>query len=187
MGGGDTGVEQAVKAKDSRPTASLDGLLRPSAEAMGFDLVQLRLMGSSKQRTLRVMAERLDGGDMTIDHCAELSRAISAILDVDDPIQGAYLLEVGSPGIDRPLVRPGDYQRFAGHEAKIELGRMIAGQRRFRGRVLGLSGDLVRLAVATGQGGEKVVELPFDEIVEAKLVMTDALIAEVLKKRKTES
>ena len=186
LGGKDTSVERAVMAGDSHQTARLAELLEPSIVALGFDVVQLRLIGAGGQRTLQLMAERRDAGEMSVYDCAKLSRAVSAILDVDDPLEGTYLLEVSSPGIDRPLTRQADYERFAGREAKVELKRMIAGQRRFRGRLLGSADRLVRLAVANGREGEKVVELPFADIAEAKLLMTDALLAEALKKRKIE-
>lgn len=136
---------------------------------MGFDLVRVRYIPTSR-RTLQVMAERADG-TMTVEDCAELSRAVSAILDVEDPIRGEYNLEVSSPGIDRPLVREQDFRRYAGFEAKIEMATPIAGQRRFRGVIEGLEQGLVVLDAPQGQ-----VQLPFDGIEQAKLVLTDALI-----------
>ena len=151
-------------------------LIAPALESMGFVLVRVRLTGSQRA-VLQVMAERPDG-QMNVDDCAEVSRVVSAILDVEDPISGAYTLEVSSPGIDRPLVRLGDYERFAGNEARLETQSTIAGRKRFRGRILGRSGDLVRLAVE----GEEVA-IPFGEIASAKLVLTDELIAASLKPR----
>ncbi len=186
LGGKDTSVERVEMAGDSHQTARLTELLEPSIVALGYDLVQLRLAGAGRQRTLQLLAERNDANEMTVDDCAKLSRAVSTILDVEDPLEGNYLLEVGSPGIDRPLTRRADFERFAGQEIKVELRRMVAGQRRFKGRLLGLADRLVRVSVANGRDGEKIVELPFDDIDKAKLVMSDASIAEALKKRKRE-
>ncbi len=150
-------------------------LISPPVEALGFDIVRVRLSGKRKP-TLQVMAEPTDGGAMTVDGCARISRAISAVLDVGDSFPGPYTLEVSSPGIDRPLVRLGDFERFAGFEAKIEIGRPVDGRRRFRGRLLGRVGETVRLQV---DGAD--VELPYQDIVRAKLVMTDDLLAPSLE------
>jgi ribosome maturation factor RimP len=109
---------------------------------------------------------------MTVDDCTDISRSVSAILDVADPIASAYMLEISSPGIDRPLTRPEDYDRFAGFEAKIELGQPIDGRKRFRGRILGRASDAVRLNAEAGE-----VSLPFAAITKAKLVITDDLLA----------
>jgi ribosome maturation factor RimP len=131
------------------------------------------MLTNLRRPTLQVMAERLDDTPMTIDDCAEISRSVSALLDVADPIAGAYTLEVSSPGLDRPLVRPEDYDRFAGFEARLELAAPRDGRKRFRGRLIGLDGDDVRLA---GEGGGEV-RLPFAAIAKAKLVLTDDLLA----------
>ena len=154
-------------------------LIAPSVEAMGFDLVRVRLLGGGRNRTLQVMAERTDG-TMDLDACAELSRGISAVLDVADPIPGGYALEVSSPGLDRPLVRPDDFRRFAGHEAKIELKVVRDGRKRFRGEIAGVEGADVLLSLKA-EGGSGEVRLPLAEIGEAKLVLTDALIAASLR------
>ena len=161
--------------------ARVERMLSPSIEDMGYALVRVRMMGGKGRPTLQVMAERQDAGEMTVDDCASLSRAISALLDVEEPIPGAYTLEVSSPGIDRPLVRPADFERFAGYEAKLETARPIAGRRRFRGKLLGLAGDRVRLAL--GGDAADVAEIALAELAEAKLVLTDALIRESLKQR----
>jgi ribosome maturation factor RimP len=140
---------------------------------MGFRLVRVRLTG----QTLQIMAERPDGG-FTIDDCETTSRAISPVLDVEDPISSRYFLEVSSPGIDRPLVRPEDFKRWAGHEAKIEMSVPLAGRKRFRGSIEGYGEGDVRLLIDDPEGGKEkiVVGLPFADIAEAKLVMTDRLI-----------
>jgi ribosome maturation factor RimP len=160
------------------PVASkIELLLQPSLEAMGYGIVRIQFTGGrGKGATLQIMAERLDGVGMSVDDCAAISQASSAILDVADPIPGAYTLEVSSPGIDRPLVRPADFQRFAGFEARIETDRLIEGRKRFKGRIAGLetAEDGDRVTVADGQD---VWQVPFRAITKAKLVLTDDLIA----------
>lgn len=139
---------------------------------MGFELVQVRLLGNAR-RTLQVMAEPGDRGRiMTVEDCAEISHALSAVLDVADPIAGTYDLEVSSPGIDRPLVRLGDFARFAGFEARVETAGPIEGRKRFRGAIEGVEEDEV---VMTVEGAR--YRLPFDQIRKARLVLTDALLA----------
>ena len=149
-------------------------IIEPSLEAMGYRLVRVMFLGA-RRATLQIMAERIDDAPMTVDDCTEISRSVSALLDVADPIADAYMLEVSSPGIDRPLTRPEDYDRFAGFEAKIELGRPLDGRKRFRGRILGRapeSADLVRLVDEAGE-----IQLPLADIAKAKLVITDDLLA----------
>ncbi|TVR95391.1 MAG: ribosome maturation factor RimP [Rhodospirillales bacterium] len=149
----------------------LEALLEPTIQGMGYRVVRVQVIGQHRPR-LQVMAERNDGAAMQVDDCAELSRAISAVLDVDDPITGSYTLEVSSPGIDRPLVRLADFERFAGFEVRVETDRLINGRRRFTGRLLGTDGEHVRIAM----NGEETV-LPYADIRKAKLVLTDALLA----------
>ena len=146
-------------------------IIEPALEAMGYRLVRVALTGA-RRATLQVMAERRDEAAMTVDDCAQISRSISALLDVADPIAGAYTLEVSSPGIDRPLVRPEDYDRFAGFAARIELAAPQDGRKRFRGRLLGRVEDHVRLADEAGE-----VRLPLAAIIRAKLELTDDLLA----------
>ena len=145
--------------------------IEPSLEATGYRLVRV-VITSGRRPTLQVMAERRDDQPMTVEDCAQISHSVSAILDVADPIAGAYMLEVSSPGIDRPLVRAEDYDRFSGFEARIELARPIEGRKRFRGRLLGTSAESVRLVTETGE-----VKLPFADVTRAKLVLTDDLLA----------
>jgi ribosome maturation factor RimP len=147
-------------------------LIEPALGDMGFEVVRVLLMGGH-QPTLQVMAERIDRKAMTVEQCAEISHTVSALLDVADPIEGAYRLEVTSPGIDRPLTRRADYERFAGFEARLETATPIDDRRRFRGRLLGLSGDDVRIHLA--EGGERAI--PLAAIKKAKLVLTDELLA----------
>jgi ribosome maturation factor RimP len=155
-------------------------LIEPTLNEMGFDLVRVLVSGGQRP-TLQIMMERQDQAPMTVDHCAEASRAVSALLDVADPIAGAYRLEVTSPGIDRPLVRRADYQRFAGLEARLETDLPIDGRRRFRGRLVGLAGDQVRLALPEGEQS-----IPFDAIKKAKLVLTEDLLAAARTERHAE-
>jgi ribosome maturation factor RimP len=146
-------------------------IIEPSLDAMGYRLVRVALLGA-RRATLQVMAERRDETPMSVEDCADISRAVSALLDVADPIAGAYTLEVSSPGLDRPLVRPEDYDRFRGFEAKIELSGPLDGRKRFRGRLLARDGDCVRIATELGEA-----RLPLAAIARAKLVITDDLLA----------
>ena len=152
-------------------TGEIEAMIAPSLQAMGYEVVRVTFTGG-RRPTLQIMAERRDEAAMTVDDCATISHSVSALLDVADPIASSYDLEISSPGIDRPLVRRGDYERFAGFEAKIELQRPVDGRRRFRGRLLGLADDQVKLAV-----GAETVLLPLTAITRAKLVLTDELIA----------
>ena len=153
-------------------TNQIAGIIEPALDAAGYRLVRVTVTGGQHRPTLQVMAERRDEAAMTVDDCALISRRISALLDVADPIAGAYALEVSSPGIDRPLVRPEDYDRFAGFEARLELLEPLAGRKRYRGRLLGRADGHVRLVGETGE-----VRLPLDRIARAKLVLTDDLLA----------
>ncbi len=145
-------------------------LITPTLESLGFELVRVQLSGSQRP-TLQVMAEPANGRVMSVEDCASVSRAISALLDVEDPIAGTYSLEVSSPGIDRPLTRMKDYERFMGHEAKIETSAPIEGRKRFKGAIKAVDAKAVALEV---EGAE--IRIPFSEIHKAKLVLTDALI-----------
>jgi len=156
--------------------SQLEPILEPVVEAAGYRLVRLRLMGG-KRKTLQVMAERADG-TMTVEDCADLSRALSDFLDREEVMDGEYVLEVSSPGIDRPLTRLADFARWSGHEAKIELAAPLDGRKRFRGLLLGLDGSDVMIEA---QGTR--IRFPFRGVAEAKLVLTDRLIAEDLKAR----
>jgi ribosome maturation factor RimP len=151
-------------------TRGIAQLIEPSLEAMGYRLVRVALT-TGRGANLQVMAERIDEAPMTVDDCAEISRSVSALLDVADPIAGTYTLEVSSPGIDRPLVRAEDYDRFAGCEARIELTQPLDGRKRFRGRLLGMVDGEVRLATQAGE-----TRLPFTAVAKAKLVLTDELL-----------
>ncbi len=156
----------------------LADIVRPVIEGMGFELVRVRLMGS-KYSTVQIMAERPDGG-IEVDDCAEISIAISALLDVEGVIDENYTLEVSSPGIDRPLTRLKDFATWQGYEAKIETVELIDGRRRFKGRLAGVEGDEVLVNIE-----ENTIGLKFEWLSEAKLVLTDDLISELLRQRKS--
>jgi ribosome maturation factor RimP len=149
----------------------IEDLIAAPLDDMGYELVRVQISGTQRH-TLQIMAERQDGENMTVEDCATISRELSALFDVEDPISGSYTLEVSSPGLDRPLTRLKDFERFAGLEARVELHRPIDGRRRFRGRLGGLQGDMVRIDV----DGE-VVDLPFADIQRAKLILNDELLA----------
>ncbi len=157
----------------------LSETIRPLVESLGFDLVRVKITGGRK-KTVQIMAERPDGS-IDVGDCAEISRAVSALLDVEGPIEGDYMLEVSSPGIDRPLVRLKDFDRFEGHLAKVEMARPIDGRKTFVGRLLGLASDNIRLELEDGKNGRQRVSLPFSFIAHAQLVMTDELIRDSMK------
>src|SRR4029077_10095576 len=161
--------------------ARVAALAEPVLAGLGYRLVRVRISGSAGC-TVQIMAERPDG-TMAIEDCEAASRALSAVLDVADPIEGSYRLEISSPGIDRPLVRRSDFDRYAGHVAHVEMTVPIDGRRRFRGQLLGTEGDAARIRRSDATDGTDDV-LPIDDMMEAKLVLTDALIAESLRRSK---
>jgi ribosome maturation factor RimP len=152
-------------------------IITPVIEDLGYELVRVRLM-SGKQTTLQIMAQKPDG-TIEVDDCAKISTEVSATLDVEDPILDAYALEVSSPGIDRPLTRLKDFALWEGYEVRIETDELIDGRRRFKGELAGVEGDEVLIAIEEGTIG-----LKFDWLSDAKLILTDDLIREVLKGRK---
>ncbi|MWB76749.1 ribosome maturation factor RimP [Pseudooceanicola sp. 216_PA32_1] len=152
-------------------------IVTPVIEDLGFELVRIRLMGG-QTKTLQIMAEKPEGG-IEVDDCAAISNAVSATLDVEDPILDAYTLEVSSPGIDRPLTRLKDFETFEGYEAKIETAELIDGRKRFKGMLAGVEDDEVLINIEEGTVG-----LKFEWLADAKLVLTDELIKEMLKARK---
>ena len=145
-------------------------ILSPTLNLMGYDLVRVQISGS-QQKTMQIMVERSDRVGMTVDDCAKISREVSAILDVEDPLTGSYNLEVSSPGVDRPLVRPVDFERYAGFDAKIEMADAIDGRKKFRGQLLGMEQDLVKIRL-----DEETHELPVSDIRRAKLLLTEKLL-----------
>jgi len=156
-------------------------IIAPAIEALGFEVVRVRLM-TGKDANLQIMAQRPDAS-IEVDDCAKISTAISALLDVEDPILDAYTLEVSSPGIDRPLTRLKDFERWDGYVARIETDQLIDGRRRFKGVLAGVDGDEVLIEIE--EHGEPVtIGLPFEWLTDAKLILTDELIRDVLRSRK---
>ena len=152
-------------------------LIAPAVEGMGYEIVRVRLMGG-KTKTLQIMAERPDGG-IEVDDCAEISNTLNALLDVDDPVDGEYRLEVSSPGIDRPLTRLKDFETWDGYAAKVETQDLIDGRKRFSGTLRGTEDGEVLIEIPEG-----VIGLRFEWLADAKLMLTDELIAESLRARK---
>lgn len=160
----------------------LEDLIGPIAASLGYELVRVRLSGSQRP-VLQIMAERSDGS-MDVEDCARLSRAISAAFEADDPIESEYVLEVSSPGIDRPLVRRKDFEAYRGHEARIMLKSPIDGRKKFKGTLEGLQGEDVLIRSETAVAGEyRTHFLSFHAIEDARLVLTDALIELDLKRK----
>jgi ribosome maturation factor RimP len=156
-------------------------IVGPAIEGLGFELVRIRLMGG-RTRTLQIMADRPEGG-IDVEDCARISTAVSAILDVEDPVEDNYILEVSSPGIDRPLTRLKDFDAWSGWEARIETSELIDGRRRFKGTLAGTDGEEVLIEIE--EAGETLtIGLRFDWLSDAKLILTDELIAEMLRQKK---
>jgi ribosome maturation factor RimP len=159
----------------------LADIVQPVIEGLGFELVRIRLMGGAT-RTLQIMADKPEGG-IEVDHCGDISTAVSAVLDVEDPIEENYTLEVSSPGIDRPLTRLKDFEMWKGWEARVETTELIDGRRRFKGTLGGVEGDEVLIQL--DEGKEPVtIGLQFDWLSDAKLILTDELISEMLRQKK---
>ena len=157
------------------PLARIEDDIDAMLAAMGFDLVRLLLIGSEKPR-LQLMAEPSNGDPMTVEHCEEISRALSALLDVEDPIKDAFTLEVSSAGLDRPLTRLADFERFTGFKAKAETRHLVDGRRRFSGIIAGVEGDQIVLRTEDGEPeSNDEARLNFDDLAKAKLVATDEL------------
>ena len=168
--------------------ARIAAIVEPALGVLGLRLVRVKVAAVGPRQTVQVMAERPDGS-MDVAACEMAAKALSPALDVEDPLGGAYDLEISSPGIDRPLVRPGDFSRWAGHEAKIELANPLGGRKRFRGIIRGVRGDVVSVELPDkgdkGDEAEEVVaELALADIGEARLVMTDELLRESLRRGK---
>jgi ribosome maturation factor RimP len=182
MHAGDDGALRDRFIREAGLASKVAELIEPALQDRGFRLVRVAVSGR-EGKTLQVMAERPDG-TLTIEDCETISRDISPLLDVHDPIAGAYRLEVSSPGIDRPLVRPSDFEDWSGYEAKIETKEPIDGRKRFRGMIEGFSDGEVRIEVDIAPGERGVIGLPVDLIGEAKLMLTDELIREALRRAK---
>lgn len=161
----------------------LADIIGPVIEGMGFELVRVRLMGG-KTRILQIMADKADGG-IEVDECGEISTAVSAVLDVEDPIEDNYVLEVSSPGIDRPLTRLKDFEVWKGWEARVETSELIDGRRRFKGTLAGTESDEILIEIAEGDE-TLTIGLKFEWLSDAKLILTEDLITEMLRQRKAQ-
>ena len=161
-----------MKAKTAEDRQLLE-LIEPIAESLGLEVVRVRLMGGTQRRRLQSMAERASDHDISVDECARLSRAVSEAFDAADPIAGEYLLEVSSPGIDRPLTRLSDFELFDGYEARLETDRMIEGRKRFKGVLAGIEDDNIAIDL---EGEEDTALIPFEWVSDAKLILTDELL-----------
>lgn len=168
--------------KEAGLEGELASLAEPVLQDLGFRLVRVKVSGRDG-KTVQIMAERPDG-TINIDDCESISRQISPLLDVNDIVSGAYRLEVSSPGIDRPLVRPSDFEDWAGHEAKIELNEPVEGRKRFRGELEGFEDGEVRIKVDLKEAGETVIGIPVALVQDAHLVLTDELVREALARAK---
>lgn len=159
----------------------LADIVGPTIEGLGFELVRIRMQGG-RHPLLQIMADRPEGG-IDVDDCGAISTAVSAVLDVEDPIEEKYTLEVSSPGIDRPLTRMKDFDIWEGYEARIETDEQIDGRKRFKGILRGTEADEVLIEIEN-QGEQVTIGLKFDWLSDAKLILTDELIAEMLRQRK---
>ena len=162
--------------------ARVAAIVEPALQQLGFRLVRVRVSGT-EGCTVQIMAERPDG-TMSVEGCEEVSRALSPVLDVADPIDRAYRLEISSPGIDRPLVRKSDFGRYAGHLVRIEMSMPVNGRKRFKGTLAGTEGAAARLVRDDAEGEDATVLLPIEDMSEAKLVLTDELVTEALRREK---
>ena len=179
----DAGTEPRLIVEPGLP-ARVAAVAEPVIEQLGYRLVRIRV-SAAEGCTVQIMAERPDG-TMTVDDCEAVSRALSPVLDVADPIDRAYRLEISSPGIDRPLVRKSDFERYAGHIVRIETAIPFDGRKRFRGVLVGTDGDGARIRRDDAAAGEAAeVLLPIDDMSEAKLVLTDDLVTEALRREKS--
>lgn len=161
-----------MKARTAEDRQLLE-LIEPVAESLGLDIVRVRLMGGTQRRRLQIMAERPSDHDIAVEECARLSRAVSEVFDAADPITGEYLLEVSSPGIDRPLTRLQDFDTWQGFEARLETDRMIEGRKRFKGELAGIEDDNILIDL---EGEADTAVIPFAWLSDAKLVLTDDLM-----------
>lgn len=168
--------------RESGIAADIAALVEPTLEDLGFRLVRVLVQGRDGQ-TVQIMAERPDG-TIAIEDCEAISRQLSPLLDAHDPLPGSYRLEISSPGIDRPLVRPSDFEDWAGYEAKVELREPVDGRKRFRGTLEGFEDGEVRMMVTLDQLGTEVVGFPVSLVTNAKLVLTDELVREALRRAK---
>ena len=176
--------ETAAHLMAPGPAAPLLSLVVPVVQDNGLELLRIRITGQDGEQVIQIMADR-DEGMITVEDCERISRAISAVLDVEDPLKGQYILEVSSPGMARPLCRPKDFIRWAGFEAKLELSRAFDGRKRFRGVLSGYEDGEVLIDVPLdGHDETPTLGFKFEDISEAQLVANDEMIADALKRQK---
>jgi ribosome maturation factor RimP len=161
---------------------NIENMLEPALSDMGYAIVRLHFGGEGRQRTLQIMAERLDEAPLSVGDCSEISKTASALMDVEDLIDGKYNLEVSSAGMERPLIKLADFERFKGRAAKIELDELIEGQRRFKGTLKGIDADDNILMHVEKDGSD--VALPFSALLKAKLIVTEQMIKDATRKAK---
>lgn len=178
-------LDEPRLVKETGLAARVAAITEPVLQGLGYRLVRAKVSGRDGC-TVQIMAERPDGS-FTIDDCEAASRALSPALDVEDPIASAYRLELSSPGIDRPLVRRTDFERFAGHEVKVEMEFPVDGRKRFRGQIVGAEGSDAVIRIGDAPDERQTVRLPIGDMADAKLVLTDALIAESLRRGKAQA
>ena len=178
----ENGLTEPRLVTETGLAARIAAITEPVLSGLGYRLVRVRVSGRDGM-TVQIMAERPDG-TFSIEDCATASRTLSPSLDVEDPIPSGYRLELSSPGIDRPLVRMSDFERARGHEAKVEMAVPVEGRKRFRGEIEGIEGTNALLRITGAEGETQTVRLPVGDMAEARLVLTDALIAESLKRGK---
>lgn len=179
---GDTSASRERFLRETGLAAAIADLAEPVLEDLGFRLVRVQILGR-ESKIVQIMAERPDG-TITVNECETISRQLSPLLDVNDVVSGGYRLEISSPGIDRPLVRPADFEDWVDYEAKIELSEMVDGRKRFRGRLDGFEDGEVRIEIDLPEIGRTVVGFPVSLISEARLVLTDELVREALRRAK---
>ncbi len=178
----DVGAESERFIRETGLASDIAALVEPTLEDLGYRLVRVLILGGDGP-TVQIMAER-PSGTFTIEDCETVSRQVSPLLDAHDPLTGSYRLEVSSPGIDRPLVRPSDFEDWAGHEAKVELKELVDGRKRFRGMLEGFEDGEVRMTVTLDQIGTTAVGFPVALVADAKLVLTDELVRDALRRAK---
>jgi ribosome maturation factor RimP len=182
LGAADHETEPRLIVEPGLP-ARVAAIAEPVIDGLGYRLVRVKI-SAAEGCTIQIMAERPDGS-MTVEDCEAISRALSPVFDVDEPIDRAYRLEISSPGIDRPLVRKSDFERYAGHLVKIEMEVPVAGRKRFRGMLTGVEGESARLRLDdVADGGNPEVMLPVEDMSDAKLVLTDELVTQALRAEK---
>jgi ribosome maturation factor RimP len=169
--------------RETGMAANIAGVAEPVLEGLGFRIVRVAVLGGGEDRIVQIMTERPDGS-INVDDCEAISKALSPVLDVADPVPGKYRLEISSPGIDRPLVRPSDFEDWSGHEVKVELREPVDGRRRFKGVLEGFEDGEMRLAADLGQQGKQHIGFAVSMIADAKLVLTDELVREALTRAK---